>query len=141
MEDSMDQANQSRDHETKDRVQSLSVSKQLMFSVIIITGIFMCLELTVRVGAYFLYGQSPYFLLYGISSAMADDKSDGHSAARKGYFKFQSGRVLHQYGMFEKPTPIQINSLGFRGERVSPAKALRYFSSYLYGGVLYLRIL
>jgi lysophospholipase L1-like esterase len=103
-------------NKTESRVRSLSGAKQVLFSIIIITSAFIALEIVVRVGAFFIYGQSPYFLLYGISSAMGDDNPEGHSSVHKGYFKFPPSRVLHQYGLFEKPTPIRINSLGFRGK-------------------------
>ena len=104
------------------RVRSLSVTKQVVFSILLIAMAFGALELVTRVGAYFIYGRSPYFLLYGFASAMADEDPEGHSAAYNGYFKFQPSRVLHQYGMFQEPTPIRINSLGFRGKDFTPRK-------------------
>ena len=101
----------------------LSARKQILFSFVIVVGFFLAFELVARVGAYFLYNRSPYFLFYGFSSWMADAGEEGHTIARSGYFKFPPNRVLHQYGMFNEPTPIRINSLGFRGSDFSPAKA------------------
>ena len=108
-------------------VARLSLRKKLLFAALISTAVFVCLEAAIRVGAYFLYHRSPYFLFYGLKSWMADDDPEGHSAARAGYFKFPPSRVLHQYGMFSQPTPIRIDSLGFRGADFSRAKPPRMF--------------
>src|SRR5438128_2182977 len=88
----------------------LSLRKRLLFSAFLILASFTLLELGIRLGAYFLYHRSPYFLFYGIKSWMADADPEGHSVARAGYFKFPPSRVLHEYGMFAKPTPIHIDS-------------------------------
>lgn len=101
---------------------NISTSKAVLFVCIIVFGFLACLELTVRVGGYLLYDRSPYFLFYGFKSVMASDGDEGHSAAFDGYFKFPPSRTLHQYGMFQKPTPIRINSLGFRGRDFAPEK-------------------
>jgi len=96
----------------------LSRRKKILFAVISCVGFLVCTELAIRIGAFFVYNRSPYFLLYGLKTAMADDHpetGEGHSAGFDGYFKFPPDRTLHQYGLFKDPTPIRINSLGFRG--------------------------
>lgn len=103
-------------------MKALPVRKQILFSVILVILGLIILESSVRLGAFLLYNRSPYFLFYGFRSFMADDDPEGHSAAYDGYFKFPPNRTLRQYGMFQKPTPIRINSLGFRGEDFSPQK-------------------
>src|SRR5215472_14781302 len=106
----------------------LSPRKQILFSAILCIAALLCVEVGIRVAAYFIYGKSPYFLFYGFTSAMADDnQEEGHSASFSGYFKFQPSRVLHQYGLFREPTPIRINSLGFRGKDFTPEKPLGTF--------------
>lgn len=65
---------------------------------------------------------------------MADDHPEGHSASFDGYFKFPPSRVLHQYGMFQKPTPIRINSLGFRGANFRADKPQGVFRIICLGG-------
>ncbi len=85
-------------------------------------SLFIALEVGIREGAYLVYGFNSYFLFCGSKSWMADDDPEGHSAAFEGYFKFPASRILHQYGMFANPTPIRINSLGFRGKDFSPQK-------------------
>ncbi|PYO11794.1 MAG: hypothetical protein DMD31_17875, partial [Gemmatimonadetes bacterium] len=105
----------------------LPLKKKVLFATLISLTFFVCLEAAVRVGAYFVYHRSPYFLFYGFKSAMADDDPEGHSAARMGYFKFPPSRVLHQYGMFSQPTPIGIDSLGFRGADFLPTKPPNVF--------------
>ena len=105
----------------------LPLKKKVLFATLITLTFFVCLEAAVRVGAYFVYHRSPYFLFYGFKSAMADDDPEGHSAARAGYFKFPPSRVLHQYGMFSQPTPIGIDSLGFRGADFLPTKPPNVF--------------
>ena len=105
----------------------LPLKKKVLFATLITLTFFVCLEAAVRVGAYFVYHRSPYFLFYGFKSAMADDDPEGHSAARTGYFKFPPSRVLHQYGMFSQPTPIGIDSLGFRGADFLPTKPPNVF--------------
>jgi len=102
--------------------------KKLVFAILTITLMFCLAELVIRAGAYFLYGRSPYFLFYGFQDPAADDQAEGHNVAFRGYSKFQPNRRLHQYGMFSKPTPIHINSVGLRGPDFllpKPANTLR----------------
>lgn len=105
----------------------MSIRKQILFSAILFIGGLLVLECTTRIGAFFLYNASPYFLFYGLPWGTADDQPEGHSAAYKGYFKFTPNKTLKQYGMFQKPTPIRINSLGFRGDDFSPQKEANTF--------------
>ena len=119
----MNQDTSSGENSSAVRARSLSVQKQVVFSILLIVMAFSVLELITRVGAYFVYGRSPYFLYYGFASAMADEDPEGHSAAYNGYFKFQPSRTLHQYGMFQEPTPIRINSFGFRGPDFTRGKS------------------
>jgi len=113
---------------------NISRSRQVLLSLVLIIGTFFSLEVAIRVGTYLFYARSPYFLFYGLTSVMADQNPEGHSAAHNGYFKFQSSRTLHQYGMYEKPTPIRINSLGFRGLDFSPDKPQGIFRVFCLGG-------
>ncbi|CAI4032541.1 SGNH/GDSL hydrolase family protein [Nitrospira tepida] len=115
-------------------MKALSAQKQILFALILILAGLVFLEASIRVGAFFLYNRSPYFLFYGFRSVMADDDPEGHSAAYDGYFKFPPNRTLKQYGMFQKPTPIRINSLGFRGEDFSPQKDPNSFRIICLGG-------
>lgn len=101
---------------------ALSRRKALLFSVIACAGVVLILELGIRLGGFFLYGFSPYYLFYGLKSWMADAQAEGHTGAYDGYFKFPPSRVLHQYGMFATPTPIRINAQGFRGRDFTPDK-------------------
>src|SRR5947207_2260759 len=89
--------------------------------------LFVGLETFIRVGAYFLYNRSPYFLFYGFREAAADDNPEGHNVAFSGYAKFPPNRLLHQYGMFAEPTPIHINSHGLRGQEFDAAKSAEVF--------------
>ena len=100
----------------------LSPWKKLAFSVAALALIFVASELVIRIGAYFVYNRSPYFLYYGLSWQPADDQPEGHSVSMRGYSKFEPNRVLQQYGMFAKPTPIRINSSGLRGPDFSAEK-------------------
>lgn len=100
----------------------LPLWKKFVFAGVMSLLLFLGLETAVRVGAYFAYNRSPYFLYYGFRTHAAEDNPDGHSVALDGYSKFPASRQLHQYGMFEKPTPIRINSLGLRGPDFTPAK-------------------
>jgi lysophospholipase L1-like esterase len=93
----------------------LSITKKLCFAVVATTALFITIETGIRVGAYFLYDRSPYFLFYGFRDLAAEDSAEGHNVPFRGYSKFQPNRQLHQYGMFAKPTPIRINSVGLRG--------------------------
>lgn len=115
-------------------MKTLSVRKQILFSFILVMTGLVLLEAFIRIGAFFLYNRSPYFLFYGFRSVMADDDPEGHSAAYDGYFKFPPNRTLKQYGMFQKPTPIRINTLGFRGEDFSPEKEPNSFRIICLGG-------
>jgi hypothetical protein len=78
----------------------ISWQKQLLFACIICVGILALIEAGVRVGAYVLFGRSPFFLFYGLTSWSGDDNPEGHTAVHNGYFKFEPSRTLHQYGMF-----------------------------------------
>ncbi len=106
---------------------SMPAWKKLLFAISICLAVFLAVELTVRIGAYFLFNRSPYFLLYGLKSVMADDDPEGHSVAGDGYFKFPPSRTLHQYGMFKEPTPIRINSAGLRGDDFAPERPADVF--------------
>lgn len=105
----------------------LSVRKKLLFGSLMFVVLFTGLESIIRVGAYFLYQRSPYFLYYGFRDQAAEDNPDGHSASFRGYSKFEPNRVIHQYGMFARPTPIQINSHGLRGQDFVAAKPADVF--------------
>jgi lysophospholipase L1-like esterase len=96
-------------------ITRLSAQKKLLFATVTTLFLFSALETTIRVGAYFLYGRSPYFLFYGFRDQSADDQPEGHNVAFRGYSKFQPNREIHQYGMFTRPTPIRINAVGLRG--------------------------
>jgi lysophospholipase L1-like esterase len=98
-----------------------------MFGSFMFVVLFVGLESVIRIGAYFVYQRSPYFLYYGLRDLAAEDNPDGHSVSFKGYSKFQPNRLVHQYGMFAKPTPIQINSHGLRGPEFSAGKPLDVF--------------
>jgi len=89
--------------------------KKYFFMITAFILTLVCLEIGLRIGAYFLHSKNPYYLFYGIKSKMADDDPEGHTAVFNGYFKFPPTKVLSKYGMFQEPTPIRINSLGFRG--------------------------
>jgi lysophospholipase L1-like esterase len=110
-------------HESMEQVaRQIPLRKKLAFILTIWVAVFLVAELGSRVGAYFLYQRSPFFLFYGFHSFMADQDPEGHSAAYEGYFKFPPNRTLKQYGLYSKPTPIRINSHGFRGREFSAAK-------------------
>jgi lysophospholipase L1-like esterase len=102
---------------------SISWPRQLLFTCLICVLSLAVLELGVRLGAYLLFGNSPYFLFYGLKAWSGDDHPEGHTAVRDGYFKFEADRTLHQYGMFKQPTAIRINSVGLRGSDFSPSKS------------------
>ncbi|MDX1578650.1 MAG: GDSL-type esterase/lipase family protein, partial [Gemmatimonadota bacterium] len=106
----------------EERSARLSLRKKLLFVLIINLLLFGLIETGVRVGAYFVYGGSPYFLLYGLRSEGGDVDPDGHSVVLDGYNKFPPDRTLRQYGMFEDPTPVRINQAGLRGADFSPEK-------------------
>jgi lysophospholipase L1-like esterase len=109
-------------------VRVISLRKKFLFGAVMFVGLFLGLETVIRVGAYFLYNRSPYFLYYGFRDPAADDNPEGHNEAFRGYSKFQPHRLLHQYGMFARPTPIHTNSVGLRGPdfvREKPADAFR----------------
>jgi lysophospholipase L1-like esterase len=103
-------------------VRKIPIWRKLLYVVTIWIALFLVAELAARIGGYFLYGRSPYFLFYGIKSFMADADPEGHSAAFDGYFKFPPRRTLHQYGLFKKATPIRINAHGFRGPEFETRK-------------------
>jgi lysophospholipase L1-like esterase len=103
-------------------IRSIPNWRKLLYVVTIWIALFLAAELASRIGGYFLYGRSPYFLFYGIKSFMADADPEGHSAAFDGYFKFPPSRTLHQYGLFKQPTPIRINAHGFRGPEFETRK-------------------
>jgi lysophospholipase L1-like esterase len=113
---------------------SISWQKQVLFACLVCTVVLGSIEGGVRVGAYFLFGRSQYFLFYGLNSWSGDDHPEGHSAVRDGYFKFEAGRTLHQYGMFKQPTAIRINSVGLRGRDFSPSKPKGSFRVVCLGG-------
>jgi len=109
-------------------ITRLSTRKKLVFAAVTSLFLFAALETTIRVGAYFLYGRSPYFLFYGFRDQSADDQAEGHNVAFRGYSKFQPNRTIHQYGMFTQPTPIRINAVGLRGRDFAmpkPPKVVR----------------
>jgi lysophospholipase L1-like esterase len=94
----------------------LSLRRKVFFTIVMTFVLFAGLETVIRVGAYFVYHRSPYFLYYGFREQSADDNPQGHNVPLKGYSKFPASTVLHQYGMFQEPTPIRVNTLGLRGE-------------------------
>jgi lysophospholipase L1-like esterase len=100
----------------------LTVRKKFLYAFIAITGTLLGLEVVVRVVCFFVYGFSPYHLVYGFRSQEREVVREGLNAQDGGYYKFQPSQVMHQYGMFSKPTPIRINSLGFRGPDFTPEK-------------------
>jgi lysophospholipase L1-like esterase len=103
-------------------VRSIPLRRKVLFVFAIWLVLFLVAEIGARVGGYLIYDRSPFFLFYGIKSFMADADPQGHSAAYDGYFKFPPSRTLKQYGLFTEPTPIQINSHGFRGVEFSTQK-------------------
>lgn len=92
--------------------------RSAVLATIVVISILGFLEIGIRTVMFVANGFSPYYLLYGSKSWGADRRF----AVFDGYFKFLPSRVLHQYGMFTVPTPIQINSLGFRGGDFRPEK-------------------
>ncbi|MGH7471740.1 MAG: SGNH/GDSL hydrolase family protein [Longimicrobiales bacterium] len=112
----------------EERVRAIPFRRKVAFVLSIWITLFLIAEIGARVGGYFIYGRSPFFLFYGFKSFMADSDPEGHSAAYDGYFKFPPNRTLRQYGLFQEPTPIRINSHGFRGpefEATKPASMIR----------------
>src|SRR5579863_2337052 len=95
--------------------EKIPLSKRFAFGALAFVILFVGLETTIRVGAYFIYHRSPYFLYYGFREPSADDQTEGHNVPFRGYAKFQPNHEIHQYGMFTKPTPIRINNAGLRG--------------------------
>lgn len=71
-------------------------------------------ELSIRLGVFAAYGGSKYHLFYGYSPLMGERVGEGHTDIFDGYFKFPPNRELKQYGLYKDPTPIRINSQGFR---------------------------
>lgn len=101
---------------------TISRRKAALFSIVATLALVLLLELGIRLGAFVMYGFSPYYIFYGMKSWMADARAEGHTGAYDGYFKFPPSRVLRQYGMFAAPTPIRINAQGFRGRDFTPDK-------------------
>lgn len=100
----------------------LSWKKQIVFAFILMVSALLCLEGFIRVASFLIFDRSPFFLFYGIESFMGDENRGGHSVVGNGYFKFEAGHTLQQYGMFKKPTPIRINNIGVRGKDVTLKK-------------------
>ena len=108
---------------SRDLASQMSLRKKILFVLIINVVLFGMVEATTRVGYFFAYERSPYWLFYGVESFMADIDPEGHSVAMDGYVKFPASRVLQQYGMFAEATPVQINSAGLRGPDFEVQKA------------------
>ena len=103
------------DQRATSAVEQFTLRKKLAFSAVAVFGFFLVLEVVCRIGAFVVYERSPYFLVYGLRSLSSEVPPLEHSVIKSGYFTFTPSTVLHQYGLFREPTPIQINNHGFRG--------------------------
>lgn len=73
------------------RVRAIPFRRKALYVLAVWAIVFLVAEVGARVGGYLIYGRSPFFLLYGIKSFMADSDPDGHSAAYEGYFNRDQG--------------------------------------------------
>ncbi len=111
------------DKRARRAVDQFTTRRKLAFSAVAVVGFFLVLEITCRLGAFVVYERSPYFLVYGLRSMSSDVPPLEHTVVKNGYFKFTPSTVLHQYGLFQEPTPIRINNHGFRGDDFEAQKA------------------
>jgi lysophospholipase L1-like esterase len=110
-----------------------SLRKRLAGVALKLCLVVLFMECALRAGAWFAYGQNPYYLFYGFQGAVSQVNVSPWSVYAGQYYKYPPSYAL-QGAAGQHGETAHTNSLGFRGRDFTPEKPAGAYRVFCTGG-------